>query len=84
MAIEAALWRDERRQERQMRAAWYTAALTRAKKLPSLKQFMTPAARPLKGKELVERRKEFRQMSAAAKSVTERLNRKGLSNELPE
>lgn len=66
MAIEAAVWRDQRLQARELRAAWYTAALSRARRLPSLQQFLTPPARRLRGEELQRRREEFATMKAAA------------------
>lgn len=66
LAIEAALWRDERAQRQQMAQAWYTAALTRTKKLPTLKQLTgIGTAKPLKGREFERRRKELKEMAAA-------------------
>lgn len=64
MAIAAAIWRDEQAQRQQIALAWRTAALTRAKKLPTLKQLLTPPAKPLAGAELERRRQEFEQMGA--------------------
>lgn len=64
MAIEAANWRDERAQRLALRAAWHTAALSRAKRMPSLGQFMTPPARRVSGEELQKRRREFAEMTA--------------------
>jgi hypothetical protein len=65
MAIDAAIWRDERQQRQQLTQAWYTAALQRTKRLPTLKQLLsTGPARPLKGKELEKRRSEHREMMA--------------------
>lgn len=43
--------------------AWLTAALSRAKRMPSLAQLMTKPARQLHGKELLKRREEFRRMA---------------------
>jgi len=67
MAIEAAIWRDERRQKQDTALAWRMAALMRSKHLPSLKNLLSTAsaARPLSGDELERRRGEFREMSAA-------------------
>jgi hypothetical protein len=68
MAIEAAIWRDERRQKQDTALAWRMAALMRSKRLPSLKNLLStarPEARPLSGEELERRREEFREMSAA-------------------
>jgi len=65
MAIEAAIWRDEQRQKHDVVLAWRTAALMRAKRMPSLKQLLnTKPARPLRGKELEKRRQEFKEMTA--------------------
>jgi hypothetical protein len=65
MSIEAALWRDERRQLQDMAHARLTAILTRAKRIPSLKQMMAiKEARPLRGAELEKRRQEFKDMTA--------------------
>jgi hypothetical protein len=65
MAIDASIWREEVRQKRDLALAWQTAALTRAKRMPSLKQLLnTKPARPLRGEELEKRRKEFHDMTA--------------------
>lgn len=64
MAIEAAVWRDDREQKLALRTAWHTAALSRAKRMPSLGQFMTPPARKVTGEELRKRRQEFDEMTA--------------------
>lgn len=65
MAIEAAIWRDDRRQELDIVQAWSTAMLIRAKRIPSLKQLLnTKPAKPLHGKELEKRRREFKEMTA--------------------
>lgn len=65
MAIEAAVWRQEMEQKALFTAAWYTAALTRAKHPPSLQRFLNPPkpARKLTGKELEKRRREHREMT---------------------
>jgi len=64
MAIDAAIWREEVRQKQNLTLAWQTAALTRAKRLPSLKQLLnTKPAKPLTGVELEKRRQEFRDMT---------------------
>jgi len=68
MAIEAAIWRDERRQKQDTALAWRMAALMRSKQLPSLQRLLDTAnaeTRPLSGEELERRRDEFREMSAA-------------------
>lgn len=65
MAIEASIWREEIQQKRDLVLAWQTAALTRAKRMPSLKQLLnTKPAKPLHGEELEKRRKEFKEMTA--------------------
>lgn len=65
LAIEAALWRDEHAQRQQVAASWRTAALMRAKKLPSLRKLLADRpAKPLSGRELERRRREFEQAGA--------------------
>ena len=65
MAIEASIWREEVRQKWDITVAWQTASLSRAKRMPSLKQLLnTKPARPLHGAELEKRRQEFREMTA--------------------
>lgn len=67
MAIEAAIWRDERQQRQALSLAWHTAALSRAKRLPSLKRLLSTSsgskARPLRGPELRKRRREYEEMA---------------------
>lgn len=65
MAIEAAVWRDERAQKQGLTLAWATAALSRAKRLPPLARLTAKPARKLQGRELEERRREFAEMRAA-------------------
>jgi hypothetical protein len=58
-AIEAANWRAERTHRRDAWLAWHTAALTRARRLPSLQRLIKPRdAKPLVGDELERRRSE--------------------------
>ncbi len=59
--FEAAAWRREQEQQRDIWVAWHTAALTRAKdRLPSLAQLLKPGkTQKLTGAELEERRREF-------------------------
>lgn len=65
-AIEAALWREERAQDYGLQLAWLTAALTRSKRLPSLRNLMTKPAKPLSGAALKKRRQEFERMASPA------------------
>lgn len=66
-AIEAAIWRDRREQERETRLAWLTATLSRAKKIPSLKRLMTEKkqAQRLIPAQAEKRREEYQQMVKA-------------------
>lgn len=57
LAIEAAIWHDERAQKRAMSQAWYTAALRRQKRIPGLKQFLMMAFPPRVTQEENEKRK---------------------------
>jgi len=65
MAIEASIWRDERNQQMNIVQAWRMATMMRAKRIPSLKALLnTKPAKPLHGKELEKRRREFKEMTA--------------------
>jgi hypothetical protein len=65
MMIDASLWREEVQQKQDLTLAWQTAALIRAKRLPSLKQLLNnKPAKPLRGEELEKRRQEFKEMTA--------------------
>lgn len=61
--IEAWLWRSEQHQRQQIALAWRTAALTRAKKLPTLAELLNKPAKALVGAELTKRRAEWRSMT---------------------
>jgi len=67
-AIDAAVWRDEQQQRQAITAAWLMAKLSRAKRVPSLSSVLSQGrpAKPLRGRELVERRKEFKQLASPA------------------
>lgn len=63
MVIEAAGWRMDQEQRGRAWLAWHVAVLSRAKKIPSLNQLLAaPKGQALKGKALMERRKEFAEM----------------------
>jgi hypothetical protein len=65
MAIDAARWRAEQEARRDVALAWHIAALTRARRMPQLKQLLgTRPARPLKGRELETRRREHQEILA--------------------
>lgn len=67
MAIEAAAWREELAQKRDVRLAWHIAALQRTKRLPALRSLMQPAkARKLTGEELERRRREHAELMERA------------------
>jgi hypothetical protein len=71
-ALEAAAWRTDQAQRARAWLAWHVAALSRAKRMPPLSRLLPlPAARPLRGKELEKRRREFREM---ATTNVERIN----------
>jgi len=65
-AIEAAIWRDDREQKRELKLAWSIAMLTRAKNVPKLSLLLASLkpAKPLTGKQLLERRKEYQEMTS--------------------
>jgi len=64
LSIEAAIWRDDQRQKRDISQAWLVAALSRRKRLPPLSVlFTSKAAKKLGGAELQQRRQEFSEMT---------------------
>ncbi len=65
-AIDAAVWRAEQAQQRDVTLAWYVAGLQRAKRLPKLKSLLVglTRAKPLTGEELARRRQEFDELKA--------------------
>lgn len=66
MAIEAAIWRDERAQKQALSMAWHTAALQRQKRVPGLKQLLAQAFPPkITRQENEKRRRDFEEMTAA-------------------
>jgi hypothetical protein len=79
--VEADNWRARQEQQRDVALAWRTASLMRAKRLPSLKRLLVASkpARPLRGKELAERRQAHREtvdrMGEAAQAI---LKKRGL------
>lgn len=84
MVIDASIWREEIRQKREVALAWRTAMLTRARRLPSLKQLLnTKPARPLHGKELEKRRKEFADMTANL-DTSKLIRKKDINDEKPQ
>jgi hypothetical protein len=68
-AIDAAVWREQQQQEHDMAMAWLMARLSRAKKIPSLKNLLSrgQASRPLRGAEKIERRDQFKRLATADK-----------------
>lgn len=65
MAIEAAIWQDERQQRSAVAAAWLVAKLTKAKRIPPLKQLLVEKkGRKLTGAEKRKRQREFSEMTA--------------------
>lgn len=63
-AIEAYFWRSEIRRKERVSQAWLTAKLIRGKKMPALSALLVDKkARKLSGRELRERRREFKEMT---------------------
>ena len=61
--IKAANWRLEREHRRDAWLAWHIAALSRAKRLPTLQRLIAPGkSRALEGEELERRRAEHREI----------------------
>lgn len=70
-AIEAAAWRLEEEQRGRLWLAWHVAALSRARRLPSLAQILAPReGKRLAGDELEARRREFAKMKANWQKVS--------------
>lgn len=66
MAFRAAEWRDKQQERSELVLAWYTAALSRAKRLPSLKSLLSPLTehKAMTPEEIAEREAEFAELSA--------------------
>jgi hypothetical protein len=62
MVIEAAIWRNERRQQELMALAWNTAALTRAKRMPRLRTLLASRSGPATEEEMQALREKHRQL----------------------
>jgi len=61
--IEAARWREERAQKQAVTAAWLTATLSRAKRVPKLARLLGEGGtRVLRGEERDKRRREKAEM----------------------
>jgi len=61
--MEAAAWRMEREQRRDVWLAWHVAALSRAKRLPALQRLMVGGkAKVLTGEEAEQRREEHEEL----------------------
>jgi hypothetical protein len=64
MAIEAAIWRDERAQKQALSMAWYAGALPRAKRLPGLKELINKVFPPkVSPEEDEKRRRDYVEMT---------------------
>lgn len=65
MSIDAFIWRDERDSKAMIKLAWDIAMLSRQKRIPTLKSLLQKSEAPkaLKGRELRERRNEFKSMT---------------------
>jgi hypothetical protein len=65
MAFDAWTWRQEREQERAAWLAWHVAALSRTKRLPSLRQMVRPGrTKVLSADEAARRRAEHEELIA--------------------
>ena len=74
MVIDAALWRDRRSRKLEIGLAWRIANLMRTKRLPKLSDVLAEPSKPLRGKALDKRRREYRDMTAGVD--LEKLNKK--------
>ncbi len=64
-ALDAYAWRQRQAQRQAVQTAWLTAALGRAKRMPTLAKLLTGPARKLHGAELRQRRAEFKRAASA-------------------
>jgi hypothetical protein len=80
MSIEASVWREERRQQAALTAAWVTAKLSRAKRIPPLKRLLKSKPRRLSKAELARRGEEFKEMSRNID--LEAINRRGKNDQI--
>ncbi|MDZ4346866.1 MAG: hypothetical protein U1E51_31015 [Candidatus Binatia bacterium] len=65
MVFQAAKWKRETDQRRDIELAWRTAALTRMKRMPSLKElFDPPRTRALSEQEAREKKRELEELKA--------------------
>jgi hypothetical protein len=64
-AIEAAAWRAEQQQRRDIALAWHVAAFSRTRRMPSLRSVLARGeTQVLQGEDLERRREEHREMMA--------------------
>ncbi len=65
MAFEAATWRQEQAQRRDLVIAWHVAALGRAKRMPNLRELLNPGkTKELTSEEQKQRQTEFEELTA--------------------
>lgn len=65
LAIDAYLWRSERKQRVNLKLAWDIAMLSRQKRIPALHTLLAARpAKPLTGRELQNRQEEFKAMAS--------------------
>lgn len=65
MVFDAALWRQEQEARRDLTVAWYAAALSRAKRMPTLKDLLNPGkTRQLTPEEREKRASEHAELIA--------------------
>lgn len=61
--LRASIWREQQSRRRDIRLAWYTAALARAKRLPRLAELLAEGEnRKLTGDGSERRKQEFREL----------------------
>lgn len=64
-AIDAASWRDQKKQRLYLKLAWEIAMLSRQKRIPPLRSLLSAQpSRKLRGKELREKRADFKAMAS--------------------
>lgn len=63
MVIEASSWNFDQDQKQLAWLAWHVAALSRSKRLPALNRLLSKGeSKKLSGKELQDRREEFKKL----------------------
>ena len=67
-ALDAAAWRIRHEKMQMMSLAWHTAALMRARRMPSLAQMTARLKKPRRNAPIEQRREEFEELKARVRA----------------